>query len=204
MGPAVDIYDPDIYVSGVPHQAFRTLRAEAPVYFHPEPGGRGFWAVTKYADIVACSKDPGTYSSWKGGTNIPDYPRENLEVIRMLMVNMDPPQHVKFRRLVRTGFTPNRVKVLLPRVRERAAKLVDALVEKGECDFVREVAAELPLQVIAELLGIPDDERGRIFDLSNKLIGFEDPEFQNTMEDGKQAALSIDRTLRAATAVRAA
>jgi cholest-4-en-3-one 26-monooxygenase len=98
---------------------------------------------------------------------------------------------VKFRRLVRQGFTPNRVKLLLPRVRERAAKLVDALVEKGECDFVREVAAELPLQVIAELLGIPDDERGRIFDLSNKLIGFDDPEFQNSMEDGKQAAAEM-------------
>jgi cholest-4-en-3-one 26-monooxygenase len=114
-----------------------------------------------------------------------------MEITRTLLINMDPPQHVKFRRLIRQGFTPNRVKLLLPRVRERAAKLVDGLVEKGEGDFVREVAAELPLQVIAELMGIPEDERGRIFDLSNKLIGFDDPEFQNTMEDGKQAAAEM-------------
>src|SRR5688500_5819901 len=100
MGLAnVDIFDPHLYVKGVPHEAFRVLRAEAPVHFHPEPGGPGFWAITKYADLVTCSKDPGTYSSWKGGTNIPDYPRESLEIIRMLMLNMDPPMHTKFRRL---------------------------------------------------------------------------------------------------------
>ena len=188
----IDLADPEFYVDGVPHEAFALLRKEAPVHWLPEPdGGPGFWAVTRHDDIVHVSKHPELFSSERGGTNIFDVPEADLAITRTLLINMDPPQHVKFRRLVRTGFTPNRVKVLLPRVRERAAKLVDALVEKGECDFVREVAAELPLQVIAELLGIPDDERGRIFDLSNKLIGFEDPEFQNTMEDGKQAAAEM-------------
>src|SRR4030095_13020731 len=101
--------DPDIYVTGVPHEAFRVLRAEDPVHWNEEPGGRGFWAVTKYADLVACSKDPGTFSSYRGGTNIPDYPPDSLDVIRMLMVNMDPPQHTKFRRLTSTGFTPRMI-----------------------------------------------------------------------------------------------
>jgi cholest-4-en-3-one 26-monooxygenase len=187
----IDLADPASYVDGVPHASFAKLRQESPVHWHPEREGPGFWALTRHDDIVYASKHPELFSSERGGTNIFDVPEADLAITRTLLINMDPPQHVKFRRLVRTGFTPNRVKVLLPRVRERAAKLVDALVEKGECDFVREVAAELPLQVIAELLGIPDDERGRIFDLSNKLIGFDDPEFQNSMEDGKQAAAEM-------------
>jgi cholest-4-en-3-one 26-monooxygenase len=187
----IDLADPELYVEGVPHAAFAKLREESPVHWIPEREGPGFWALTRHDDIVHVSKHPETFSSERGGTNIFDVPEADLAITRTLLINMDPPQHVKFRRLVRQGFTPNRVKLLLPRVRERAAKLVDALVEKGECDFVREVAAELPLQVIAELLGIPDDERGRIFDLSNKLIGFDDPEFQNSMEDGKQAAAEM-------------
>src|SRR5579883_1592478 len=121
----VDIHDPDTFVQGVPHEAFRLLRREAPVYFHKEKGGRGYWAVTKYDDIVACSKDPGRFSSHRGGTNIPDYPPDDLSTIQMLMVNMDPPQHNKFRRLVSQGFTPRMVSLLEPRVRAVAKKLVD-------------------------------------------------------------------------------
>lgn len=191
MGPAVDIFDPDIYVTGVPHQAFRTLRSEAPVYFHPEPGGAGFWAITKYADVVTCSKDPGTYSSWKGGTNIPDYPRENLDVIRMLMVNMDPPQHTKFRRLTSTGFTPRMIARMEEYIRRAAAKIVDEVAPLGACDFVTKVAAELPLVVIADIMGIPQEDRHRVFEWSNRLIGFDDPEFQTSLEEATGAAAEI-------------
>jgi cholest-4-en-3-one 26-monooxygenase len=187
----VDLADPESFVAGVPHESFALLRREDPVHWHKEKDGPGFWALTRHDDVVFVSKHPEIFSSARGGTNIFDVPEADMEITRTLLINMDPPQHVKFRRLIRQGFTPNRVKLLLPRVRERAAKLVDGLVEKGEGDFVREVAAELPLQVIAELMGIPEDERGRIFDLSNKLIGFDDPEFQNTMEDGKQAAAEM-------------
>jgi cholest-4-en-3-one 26-monooxygenase len=187
----VDLANPESFVAGVPHEAFALLRREDPVHWHAEKDGPGFWAVTRHDDVVFVSKHPEIFSSARGGTNIFDVPEADMEITRTLLINMDPPQHVKFRRLIRQGFTPNRVKLLLPRVRERAAKLVDGLVAKGEGDFVREIAAELPLQVIAELMGIPDDERGRIFDLSNKLIGFDDPEFQNTMEDGKQAAAEM-------------
>jgi len=187
----VDLTDPDRFAAGVPHDAFALLRREAPVYWHAERAGPGFWALTRHDDVVHVSKRPDLFSSHRGGTNLFDASPEDLEVTRSLLINMDPPQHVKFRRLVRQGFTPNRVRLLLPRVRARAVRLVDALVEKGECDFVREVAAELPLQVIAELLGIPDDDRGRIFELSNRLIGFDDPEFQNSFEDGKRAAAEM-------------
>jgi len=187
----VDLTDPDLFVAGVPHDAFRVLRREAPVYWHPEREGPGFWAVTRHDDVVHVSKRPDLFSSHRGGTNLFDVPAADLEITRTLLINMDPPQHVKFRRLVRQGFTPNRVRLLLPRVRARAAALVDALALKGECDFVREVAAELPLQVIAELMGIPEGDRARIFELSNRLIGFDDPEFQNSLEDGKQAAAEM-------------
>jgi cholest-4-en-3-one 26-monooxygenase len=187
----VDIYDPDIYVTGVPHEAFRVLRAEAPVYFHPEPGGRGFWAITKYADVVTISKDPATFSSWRGGTNIPDYPRENLEVIRMLIVNMDPPMHTKFRRLTSTGFTPRMIARMEEYIRRAARKIVDDVIEEGRCDFVTRVAAELPLVVIADIMGVPQEDRHKVFDWSNRLIGFDDPEFQTSLEDATIAASEI-------------
>jgi cholest-4-en-3-one 26-monooxygenase len=187
----IDVYDPDLYVHGVPHDAFRVLRAEAPVYFHPEPGGTGFWAITKYDDLVACSKDPATFSSWRGGTNIPDYPRESLEVIRMLMVNMDPPQHTKFRRLTSTGFTPRMIARMEEYIRRAAVKIVDDVAPLGACDFVTKIAAELPLVVIADIMGVPQEDRHKVFDWSNRLIGFDDPEFQTSLEDAQVAAAEI-------------
>jgi cholest-4-en-3-one 26-monooxygenase len=187
----IDIYDLDVYVKGVPHDQFRVLRAEAPVHFHPEPGGPGFWAVTKHEDIVAISKNPQTFSSWKGGTNIPDYPPDNLDVIRMLMVNMDPPQHNKFRRLTSTGFTPRMIARMEEYIRRSAASIIDEVAKLGECDFVTRIAAELPLQVIADIMGIPQDDRHRVFDWSNRLIGFDDPEFQTSLDDATEAAAEI-------------
>lgn len=188
----LDIFDPDIYVAGVPHEAFRVLRAEKPVSFQAEPpDGVGFWAVTKYEDVVAISKDPGTFSSWKGGTNIPDYPPDSLDVIRMLMVNMDPPQHNKFRRLTSTGFTPRMIARMEEYIRRAAVEIVDSVIEQGSCDFVTKIAAELPLVVIADIMGVPQEDRHLVFDWSNRLIGFDDPEFQTSLEDAQEAAMEI-------------
>jgi cholest-4-en-3-one 26-monooxygenase len=187
----IDVLDPDIYVQGVPHEAFRRLRMEAPVYFHPEPDGRGFWALTRYDDVVAVSRDPVGFSSARGGTNIKDYEGSDLSQIQLLMLNMDPPQHHKFRKLVSTGFTPRMTARLEPRVRETAKRIIDRVANKGRCDFVKEIAAELPLQVIAELMGIPLDDRHKVFEWSNRLIGFDDPEFQTSMEDARIAAAEI-------------
>jgi cholest-4-en-3-one 26-monooxygenase len=187
----IDLYSPEVFVRGVPHDAFRLLRAEAPVHFHPEPGGRGYWAITRYDDIVSISKDPHTFSSARGATNIQDYPPEDLSLVQMMMLNMDPPQHAKFRRIARTGFTPRMVAALEPSVRKMATQIIDKVASKGECDFVRSISAELPLQVITELIGIPVEDREKIFDWSNRLIGFDDPEFQNSYEDGKVAAAEM-------------
>lgn len=188
----VDLWNPDVFVQGVPHEAFRTLRLEDPVHRHKEnPGGPGFWAVTRYADVVTVSKDPGLFSSYRGGTNIPDYPPDDMAMIRMMMVNMDPPQHGKFRKLARTGFTPRIVAQMEPKVRAAAAAIVDQVAGLGRCDFVTKIAAELPLQVIADLLGIPQEDRHKVFNWSNRLIGFDDPEFQTSIEDAKIAAAEV-------------
>ncbi|MCC6999558.1 MAG: cytochrome P450 [Deltaproteobacteria bacterium] len=188
----VDLWNPDVFVQGVPHEAFRALRLEDPVHRHKEnPGGPGFWAVTRYADVVTVSKDPGLFSSYRGGTNIPDYPPDDMAMIRMMMVNMDPPQHGKFRKLARTGFTPRIVAQMEPKVRAAAAAIVDQVAGLGRCDFVTKIAAELPLQVIADLLGIPQEDRHKVFNWSNRLIGFDDPEFQTSIEDAKIAAAEV-------------
>ena len=190
----IDLFSPETYLDGVPHRSWATLRKECPVYFQDEPHG-GYWAITRHEDIVRISKDPGTFSSFRGGTNIEDYAPEDLSNIRMLMVNMDPPQHRKFRNLVRTGFTPRMVRTMAPKVRERVHAILDRAdalhAEHGQIDFVREIAAELPLQVIADLIGIPQDDRSMVFDWSNRLIGFDDPEFQTTIEDARMAAMEV-------------
>ncbi len=190
----VDIYDLDTYErTGVPHEAFRVLRSEAPVYWHPEPEGEGpgFWVISKYADIVAISKDPHTFSSWRGGTNIKDYPPDSLDIIRMLMLNMDPPQHTKFRRLTSTGFTPRMIARMEEYIHQAAIKIVDEVGPLGSCDFVTKIAAELPLVVICDIMGVPQADRHLVFDWSNRLIGFDDPEFQTSLEDAQEAASEI-------------
>jgi len=188
----VDLCDLDRFETGVPHEVFALLRAEAPVFRHREPkGGPGFWVLTKYHDIMAVSKDPATFSSSKGGTNIFDVGEEDMSQLRTIMLNMDPPAHSKYRRLVSQGFTPRMITRLEGHIRDMSRSIVDAIAAKGECDFVTEVAAELPLQVIAEFLGVPLEDRHKVFDWSNRLIGFDDPEFQRSRDDGKLAAMEM-------------
>jgi cholest-4-en-3-one 26-monooxygenase len=112
-------------------------------------------------------------------------------MIQTLMLNMDPPQHSMHRKIVATGFTPSMIRKLEPHVREIATNIIDSVASRGSCDFVTEVAAELPLQVIAEMVGVPHEERHKIFDWSNRLIGFDDPELSTSQEDGGQAAAQL-------------
>ena len=188
----VDLSDPDTFVQGIPFQSFRRLRAEAPVHWQSEKdGGRGFWAVTRYADLMAVSKDPLTFSSARGGTNIFEVSDDDLVTLRLLMLNMDPPKHNKFRRLVSTGFTSRMVAQLEPHIREICADLIDRVVERESFDFVTEIAAELPLLVIAELLGVPTADRHKVFEWSNSLVGFDDPEYHTSLETGKIASAQM-------------
>jgi cholest-4-en-3-one 26-monooxygenase len=186
-----DVLNPDIYVSGIPHETFRHMRREAPIYWHAEPKGRGFWAVTKYADIVTISRDPMTYSSHRGATFVYDAEEADLTAMQMMMLNMDPPQHVRFRNLVKHGFIPKMIALLEPKIRMRVREVVDRVAMKGTCDFVTDIAQELPLQVIAEMIGVPPEDRRQVFAWSNQMVGFDDPEYQTSKQDGLDAAMQM-------------
>jgi cholest-4-en-3-one 26-monooxygenase len=178
----VNLTDPDIFQRGTPHEMFKVLRNEAPVYWHEEPNGPGFWAVTKYHDLKHVSKNPGLFSSARQGTLREDPPAGDLPAIQAIMLNMDPPQHRQYRTLVNQAFTPRMINNLHGQVRTMVKEIVDGVVERGECDFVEEVAALLPLAVICEMMGVPHADRRHIYVLGNKMVGIDDPDLQG---DGK-------------------
>lgn len=165
----IDLLDLAHYEKGPPHELFARLRREAPVYRHPERDGPGFWAVTRYADVVRVSRDAETFSSFQGGTMVQDPPPEQLFVIRQMMLNMDPPQHTKLRALINKGFTPRMVERLRARIGELARAIVDRVAARGECDFVTDVAGELPSYVIAELMGIPLEDGRELYRLTERM-----------------------------------
>ena len=187
----VDLYDLDSWAERVLHDELTLLRNQEPIFRHEMPNGRPFWAITKADHIAEMSKNPQDFSSWRGGTTLDDYADEDLFPIRQLMLNMDPPQHSKFRKLVSRGFTPRMVRLMETRIRDDIDEIMDRILPLGEIDFVREVAAELPLRVICRLVGIPDSDFQLIFDWTNRLIGFDDPEFQTSIEDSRIAAMEL-------------
>jgi cholest-4-en-3-one 26-monooxygenase len=184
----IDLCDRDVYVEGIPHEAFAALRAGAPVLWHDEAGGPGFWSVHRYADVVKVNRDNLTFSSARGGALMHDLEPAMLEQQRLMMLNMDPPMHTRYRKLVNRGFTPRMLGTLEERIRQQAIAIVEGVAENGSCDFVTEVAAELPLQVIAEIMGVPHEDRHMVFDWSNRMIGAEDPEYQAKEREAAFAA----------------
>jgi len=200
--PSVDLLDPRTFESGVPQQFFAWLRENAPIHWHEgrpgrelfpgriEPDQRGFWAVTRHADVVEVSRSHGLFSSERGSSIIADMPEVELAMIRQQLIHMDPPRHSKLRNLVNRGFTPRMIGRMEPHVRELAREIVDRLEGKSECDFVTEIAAELPLLVIAELLGVPREDRWKLFNWSNRLIGAEDPDYGSPV-DAQIAVLEL-------------
>jgi cholest-4-en-3-one 26-monooxygenase len=181
----------DTWQAGVPYEMFDLLRREAPVFRHDEPAGPGFWAITRHADVVAVSRDTETFSSELGATFIEDQTDEMLTAMRLSILNMDPPKHHRYRRLVSRGFTPRMVQQLTDTIERRATRIVDDLADRNSCEFVEDVAAKLPLEIICEMVGLPEADWPRMFALSNKLIGFGDPEYQSSPRDGEAAAAEI-------------
>ena len=193
------------------HAIFARLRAEEPVAWCPEPwGGPGFWSVTKYDDIQEISKLPKIFSSdgRHGGITLPspemirarqaragvdpDRPDE-LSVFDggRSMITMDPPDHNQHRRLVAPGFTPGSLDALTPGIRERARVILDSLDAAGECEFVASVAAELPIQMLAELFAVPQADRHKLFQWSNLIIGGEDPDLTVSREQTMTAFMEL-------------
>jgi cholest-4-en-3-one 26-monooxygenase len=188
----VNLADPGNFVDAVPHEMFDVLRREAPVWFHPGTHeAEGFWCIVKYADLVELSRDPGHASSELGGITLHDSSPEDLEMQRQMMLMMDPPKHTKLRLLVNKGFTPRMITRLEEHIRDVTRSIIDGVAARGECDFVVEVAAELPLQVIVEMMGVPQEDRHKIFEWSNRLIGSEDPEYNVSREEAIGAATEM-------------
>jgi cytochrome P450 len=172
----IDLSDHDAFVEAVPHEAFAALREHDPVHWNPEPDGPGFWAVTRYGDIRAVHRDVGTYSSEIGGTSLEDLEPEYIEA-RKSMLDMDPPRHDELRGLIARRFTPRAVGVWEEQVRTVTREVLDRALPMGEFDFVAEIASEIPLQVFAEILGVPQDERRVIIEIGDRLLGNADPEY---------------------------
>ncbi|MFN3215799.1 MAG: cytochrome P450 [Acidimicrobiales bacterium] len=168
----------DTWAAGAPHDQFDRLRSEAPVCWHPEPDGRGFWAVTKHADVKRVSHEWETFSSELGATFIPDQTEEALAALRLSILNMDPPLHNRARRLVSKAFTPRMIANLIDEIERRAEAVIDEVIERGSCEFVDEIAAQVPVQMICEMIGLEPELWPVMVEASNHLIGARsDPEY---------------------------
>ncbi len=179
----IGIVDPRTYVDGVPYEELARLRRESPVRWCDEPAdprrprGPGFWAVFTHAGVKAVLRDAGTFSSQAGATQIRDYAPEDLAYVQQQMLNMDAPGHSRLRRILARAFTPKAISRIEGRVRQRATELVDAVVGRRSFDFVGDLAGDLPLFTLAELLGMPATDRDLLYDWSNRVIGFQDAEY---------------------------
>jgi cholest-4-en-3-one 26-monooxygenase len=182
VAPEINLIDPDVYQrSGPPHEHFSWLREHEPVFWHAdggEPGWPGFWAITRHEDIAHVSRHPELFSSFRRLALFGEVPEEHIVLQRLMMLNMDPPQHTRQRNFVNRGFTPRMIGALEKHIVEICHRLLDDVQRRGEADFVTDIAAPLPLHVICELVGAPVEDRAKIFELSNLLIGSADPEFQ--------------------------
>jgi len=190
----VDLFAASTFEAGPPHAFFARLRAQPGLHWiagrpgrelipgRTEPYQNGFWVAARYDDVVAVSRDHACFSSERGSAVNADMPPEELALFRQQLIHMDPPRHTKLRKLVNRGFTPRMIAKLESRVRDHAREIVGKVARKGECDFVTGVAAELPLLVIAELLGVPSGDRWKLFHWSNRLIGAEDPEYGSPVD----------------------
>ncbi|MEV7616353.1 cytochrome P450 [Streptomyces sp. NPDC089799] len=185
MDSAPDVFDPRLYAAGIPHDRYRRLRDRHPVAWQPEPevmgwpAGPGFWAVTRHADVAQVLRDHRTYSSTLGATQIRDPDPADLPFLRRTMLNQDPPDHGRLRRLAARAFTPARVDAFAARVRDRARTLLTAArdsAEDGTADLVRTVTDEYALLNLTDLLGVPAADRGLLLDWTVRIIGYQDPE----------------------------
>ncbi len=180
-----DLFDLDLFADGPPHEVFRRLRTEQPVCFLPEPDGPGYWGVFDYEHVMDVSRHPQRFGSHPN-TMIQDAP-DGDGGAGELMLNQDPPRHTQLRKLVNRGFTPRQVATLEPRVAAIIDRLLDRAATLGRFDLVRDVAVELPLQVIAELVGVPDDERHQVFAWTEQMMSLDDPELGGTTADARSA-----------------
>ncbi|MCU0274194.1 MAG: cytochrome P450 [Acidimicrobiales bacterium] len=167
---AIDLYDHRQYAQGVPYEKFDILRREDPVHWHPLPDGDGAWYLLAHRDVMAASKDHRTFSAALGGIVLEKQTEEQLAIGRTQLLSMDPPEHKELRNLVFTAFKPSVVDAMEPWLRDRSAWIFDRALEMGTCDFVQQIAGELPMQLINQMMGIPDEDRTRLADWADRVI----------------------------------
>ncbi|WP_328222903.1 cytochrome P450 [Streptomyces sp. NBC_00104] len=196
-----DFTDPDLLHHRVPLPEFAELRRTEPVHWIPQAPGiagfadEGYWAVTRHADVKYVSTHPELFSSTVNTAIIrfnEHIERDAIDAQRLILLNMDPPEHTRVRQIVQRVFTPRAIRALEDNLRHRALNIArEAVAHAGPFDFVTEVACELPLQAIAELIGIPQEDRIRIFEWSNRMISYDDPEYAITEEVGQESAMEL-------------
>jgi cholest-4-en-3-one 26-monooxygenase len=198
LPPGFDFTDPDIYCERLPVEEFAEVRKAAPIWWNEQPIGKGgfndggYWVVSKLADVKDVSKRSDVFSSLQN-TALPrfkdDMKREDIDLQRYVMLNMDAPHHTRLRKIISRGFTPRAIERLRRELDERAQSIAKSAAAEGSGDFVEQVSCELPLQAIAGLLGVPQDDRKKLFDWSNQMTGEVDPEFAHI--DGKMASVEM-------------
>ncbi len=179
--PDADITSHDTYLGGFPHAAFARLREESPVAWIEEGDGSGFWAVTKHADVIEVSRDYNRFTAARG-IRIEDMADDEL-VARRTLMEFDPPDHTRLRRLVQPGFTPKVVASYEEAFRRLARLVLDEVLALGEFDFVTEVARELPIRLLCRLLGVPESDSGRLVAWGDQMISNADPEYTPVIID---------------------
>ena len=184
----VDLADPDMHMRYGQHDLFRLLRREAPVHWNDANEVYApFWSLTKYDDVMQVSRNPQLWSSEQGISIIPrvmDEAAANLNSFGRMLIVMDPPRHVRLRRLVNKGFTPRAVAMLAPEIKRITNEILDGIAARGSADFVVDVAAQLPLAVICSMMGVPRKDWDLMFQLTNKVLGATDEEYQTDLPEG--------------------
>src|ERR1700727_1504169 len=193
-----DFLDPDVNLAGLPVAELAELRKAEPVHWVDIPGGsggfedKGYWIVSKHTDVKEVSRRSDVFSSMENGA-IPTWPtemtREQVELQRSVMLNMDAPHHTRLRKIISRGFTPRAIGRLEEELAQRAQNIAKTAATAGSGDFVEQVSCELPLQAIAGLLGVPQDDRDKLFRWSNEMTGGEDPEFADV--DPAQSSMEL-------------
>jgi cholest-4-en-3-one 26-monooxygenase len=193
-----DINDPDMISRGLPRAEFDEIRRTQPIWWQSQPYHRdgfddeGHWVLTRHADVKEASRNDAVFSSYENTAIIrfsSDMTRDQLDMQRVILLNMDAPQHTRMRAIVSRGFTPRAVNALKDALSRRAENIVKTALANGAGDFVRDIASELPLQAIAELLGVPQEDRGKLFEWSNKMVSYDDPDFDPA--DGEVASFEM-------------
>lgn len=191
--PFANLIDPQTYAEGMPYDELKRIRDDGPVHFMEDDVlGVPYWLITGRDEIDFVSKHPKIFSSEERSALANEWTEEDMVTIqRNMTINMDPPRHIKNRRIVRSSFTPKAVEAYEGSFRAHAKRIVDAVASRGECEFVEEVAAELPLLAILELCGIPPEDRKDFFHWTNTMMFADDPDMSVSEEEAQMASIHM-------------